>query len=338
MSRRKLTERQSALIKQRQQSRIQRRSRPAGKDTDESLLGPEQNGVVVANHGANLQVERDDHSVATCTVRQNLGDLVCGDRVLWRAGPDSGVVVALYPRDTELVRTDVRGTVQIVAANIDRIFVVIAPVPEVSTNLLDNYLVAAELSRITPVILVNKSDVIGTDVRESWQSAMDVYRRCGYAVHFVSTRDPNSADQLSQLFSGHRAIVVGHSGVGKSSLLRRVLPGQEIAVGEVSVAGLGKHTTTVARLYHLPGGGHIIDSPGVREFRLGYITEDQAVHGFVEFRPWLGQCKFRDCRHTVEPGCAIRTAVANGSIDERRHRHYVALLEGLKQQQGGPLT
>jgi ribosome biogenesis GTPase len=330
MSRRKLTERQTALIKQRQQSRIQRPGKARDAQDTDTNLGPEQSGVVVAHHGANLQVEDERHSVTRCTARQNLGDLVCGDRVLWRAGLESGVVVALLPRSTELTRTDTYGNAQLVAANVDRLFVVIAPVPDVSASLLDNYLVAAELSRITPVIIVNKSDLLDADARIRWESDMDVYRRCGYAVRFISTHDAASKSVLADAFAGHCGIVVGHSGVGKSSLLRLVLPDHDIAVGDVSTAGLGKHTTTVARLYHLPGGGDVIDSPGVREFRLGHISADQAAHGFVEFAPRLGGCKYRDCRHTVEPGCAVLAAVSDGSIDARRHRRYVELLDALK--------
>jgi ribosome biogenesis GTPase len=338
MSRRKLTERQSALIKERQRSRIHRRGAAREAESADANLGPEQTGVVVANHGANLQVEDADRNVMRCTARQNLGDLVCGDRVLWRAAQQTGVVVALYPRDTELTRTDAYGNVQLVAANIDRLFIVAAPVPEVSVNLLDNYLVAAELSRITPVIIVNKSDLLDANARARWESEMEVYRRCGYTVRFMSTRDAASAAVLAEAFAAHCGIVVGHSGVGKSSLLRRVLPGHDIAVGDVSTAGLGKHTTTVARLYHLPGGGDVIDSPGVREFRLGHITAEQAAHGFVEFRSCLGRCKFRDCRHTVEPGCAVLEAMRAGSIDARRHRRYVELLDALKQSPRAPLT
>lgn len=326
MSRRRLSERQSSRIKERQQSRLQNRNAARDAPPEDDNLGPEQTGVVVANHGANLQIEDEQHHVTRCTARQNLGDLVCGDRVLWRGAGDGGVVVALLPRTTELARTDSHGNLQLVAANIDRLFVVIAPVPEVSASLLDSYLVAAELSAITPVVIVNKADLLDAGARSLWEIDMEIYRRIGYTVEFLNTRDAPGAATLTRLFAGHRGIVVGHSGVGKSSLLRLVLPDLDIAVGDVSTAGLGKHTTTVARLYRLPAGGGVIDSPGVREFRLGHVSGPDAARGYVEFHPHLGRCKFTDCLHTVEPGCAILRAAQRGEIDARRLASYHRLI------------
>ncbi len=332
MTRRKLTERQSSRIKTRLDSRVRNRGKTRGAAAPDDSLGVEESGLVVANHGANLQIEDDQHAVTRCSVRQNLGDLVCGDRVLWRKDRNDGVVVALMPRTTELVRSDSHGNKQWVAANIDRLFVVVAPVPEVSVSLLDSYLVAAELARITPVVIVNKIDLLQPSARAQWQRDLDLYRRLGYTVEFLSSRDDKSADALARLFAGHRGIVVGHSGVGKSSLLRRVLPDHDIAVGDVSSAGLGKHTTTVARLYHLPAGGDIIDSPGVREFRLGHISAEQAAQGFIEFRPFLGHCKFRDCRHAAEPGCAVLDAARRGDITARRFESFRGLVAAAQRQ------
>lgn len=323
MARRRLTPRQTERIAERQRRRLQ--GETASADTSE--LGPEQPGTVVARFGATLHVEDAQRNVVLCTARQNVGDLVCGDRALWRAGAERGVVVALFPRTTLLSRLDTLGHTRLIAANVDSMFVVLAPLPAVSAALLDGYLVAATLANITPVIVVNKCDLLDADARAAWERDLDVYRRIGYAVHFVSTTRGDGLDELLPRFAAHTSVVVGHSGVGKSSLLKRLLPGVDIAIGDVSVAGLGKHTTTVTRLYHLAPSGAVIDSPGVRDFTPGRFAPADAARGFVEFAPHLGQCKFGDCRHTVEPGCAILAAVRRGEIDARRVASYRRLLK-----------
>lgn len=323
MARRRLTTRQNDRIAERHRRRL-RRETPASDNGD---LGPETPGTIVANLGANLHVEDEHQRVHLCSARQNLGDVVCGDRVLWRAGAQGNVVVALFPRDRLLSRHDTLGHTRLVAANIDRMFVVLAPLPAVSATLLDGYLVAATLARITPIIVINKCDLLDADARATWERDLDASRRIGYAVHFISTRRGDGLDALLPQFENHTSVVVGHSGVGKSSLLKMLLPEAEIAVGEMSGAGHGKHTTTVARLYRLPHSGAVIDSPGVRDFTPGRFEPAQAARGFVEFIPLLGQCKFTDCRHTVEPGCAILAAVRRGEIDARRLASYHRLLK-----------
>jgi ribosome biogenesis GTPase len=131
---------------------------------------------------------------------------------------------------------------------------------------------------------------------------------------------------------GHTSVFVGQSGVGKSSLVKTLLPQERISVGELSAqSGLGQHTTSTARLYHLPAGGAIIDSPGVREFRLWPMSRQALARGFIEFRPWLGQCKFRDCSHTHEPGCALREAVARGEISRQRLESYLKIAEQIEE-------
>jgi ribosome biogenesis GTPase len=339
MRRRKLSERQREIIRQRQQQRLARARAGAESERDDADLGPEQHGTVVAHYGANLHVDDGHGDVVLCSARSNLGELVCGDEVVWRAAADGGVVVALAPRRTLLVRSDVYGKMKPVAANVDRMLVVVAPVPEVSENLLDGYLVAAELCAIEPVIVVNKCDLLTDAARAAWEQRMGVYRRIGYRVLFVSTRRDGGAAGLATELSGRTAIVVGHSGVGKSSLLKTLLPDADIAIGDVSAAGLGKHTTTVARLYRLPGGGRVIDSPGVRDFKLGHIEARDAQRGYAEFRPFLGHCRFGDCTHTVEPGCALIAAAQRGAIDAARllsyQRLYATLRDETARSKGG---
>lgn len=299
---------------------------------DNNNLGPEQPGVVVANFGASLEVESAPGVITLCSVRQNLGEPVCGDEVVWRAernGHDGGVVVALQPRRTLLVRADAYGHIKIIAANIDLLLVVIAPLPEVSENLLDAYLVATELCGVTPLIVVNKCDLLDEKQRAAWEQRMNVYRAIGYDVMFTNTRDASLQSALRARLQNHTSAVVGHSGVGKSSLLKSLLPDLDIAIGDVSVTGLGRHTTSTARLYHLQHETRLIDSPGVRDVKLTHISAEQAEHGFREFRPYLGQCKFKDCRHTVEPGCAILAAQRAGHIAQARLASYHKLLNAV---------
>jgi len=339
----------------------------ATSEDDLADLGPEQPGVVIANFGASLEIEETHGNIILCNTRQNLGDVFCGDDIAWRAGsgdgrnaggralhegprhegrdpaPDaarqdivwragsgSGVVVAVRPRRSLLARSDAYGQVKPVAANVDLMVVVIAPLPAVSEHLLDGYLVAAELYTVRPLIVVNKGDLLDAPARSAFEQRMEVYRRIGYDVVFVSTRQGEGLEQVRTRLAQHTSVVVGHSGVGKSSLLKTLLPDIDIAIGDVSVTGLGKHTTTTTRLYHFGDHARLIDSPGVRDFKLGHISVEEAAQGFAEFRPYLGQCKFTDCRHTVEPACAIRAAHQAGHIAPARYASYQRFLEALR--------
>lgn len=327
MGKRRLTSRQTERAQQQQQQRRARAQTQDGNAAEAGDLSSEQTGVVVANFGATLEVESTPGVITLCSVRQNLGEPVCGDEVVWRAGSDGGVVVALQPRRTLLVRADAYGHVKTIAANIDLLLVVIAPLPEVSENLLDAYLVAAELCGVTPLIVVNKCDLLDAPQRAAWEQRMNAVRAIGYDVIFISMHDASHRAALHARLQGHTSAVVGHSGVGKSSILKTLLPTIDIAIGDVSTTGLGRHTTTTARLYHLSANARLIDSPGVRDVKLTHVTPEQAEHGFREFRPYLGQCKFKDCRHVVEPGCAILAAQRAGHIAQSRLASYHKLLK-----------
>ena len=334
MSKRKLTPRQTERVREHHQQRLTRSAaRSASRATsDEELadLGPEQPGIVIANFGASLEIEDAQGNVVLCNTRQNLGDVYCGDDIVWRAGSGGGVVVAVRTRRSLLARSDTYGQIKPVAANVDIMVVVIAPLPAVSEYLLDGYVVAAELYKVRPLIVVNKGDLLDAAARSAFEQRMEVYRRIGYEVVFVSTQLGEGLAQMGARLAQHTSVVVGHSGVGKSSLLKTLLPGVDIAIGDVSVTGLGKHTTTTTRLYHFGDHARLIDSPGVRDFKLGHISVEQAALGFAEFRPYLGQCKFTDCRHTVEPACAIRAALQAGHITPARYASYQRFLEALK--------
>jgi ribosome biogenesis GTPase / thiamine phosphate phosphatase len=319
-------------IQQERQQRAERKTGAAVEDLDELALGSEQEGLLVANYGASVEVEDSDGMAHRCQLRQNLPPLVTGDRVVWQAATEGGVVSALLPRRSVLSRPDSIGEAKPVAANIDQIMVVAAPAPEYSADLIDQYLAAAELTGITPVLVFNKIDLVEERNRKQVDELLQRYRHIGYAVLETSTKLDHGLDNLRQQLQQKTNVFVGQSGVGKSSLVKALLPQHEISIGELSQqSGLGQHTTSTSRLYHLPDGGTLIDSPGVRDFRLWPISRMALAEGFREFTPYIGHCRFRDCRHVSEPQCALREAVESGKISEQRLQSYLRLCAQLEE-------
>lgn len=334
MSKRKLSRQQSwriSKIQQERSARAQRRGERGEEVLGAGELGAEQTGLVIAHFGTQVDVEADDGSTRRCHLRANLDGLVTGDRVVWCAGDTIGVVVAREPRHSELRRPDAYGKLKPIAANIDQILVVIAPFPEPHANLVDRYLVASEAVGIEPVLLLNKSDLLDQDpvLGARMQALLAIYPGLGYRLLEVSSQSGSLA-LLNQTLQDRISIFVGQSGVGKSSLVNALLPAADLRVGALSeLRQKGVHTTTTAQLFHLPAGGSLIDSPGIREFGLWHMRREQVEQGFREFRPLLGHCRFRDCSHEHEPGCAILAAVERGSISPTRlasYRHIVTTL------------
>ena len=339
MSKRKLTRRQSWRIQKIQderKARARKKEQQIEKELESSELGPEQTGLIIAHYGSQLDIEPAGQpgELWRCHLRANLPALVTGDQVIWRAGKDrSGVVVALEERESLLSRPDMHGRLKPVAANIDYIVLVIAPVPVPHANLIDRYLVAAETVGIEPVILLNKTDLLAdSEEHRALMAMLNSYREIGYKVLKASTRSEDGLLELKTLLNEHTSVFVGQSGVGKSSLVNVLLPGVDIKVGALSEAtGKGTHTTTAARLFHFPAGGTLIDSPGIREFGLWHMEPHQVLEGFKEFRPFLGYCRFRDCNHEQEPGCALREALEKGEISQTRMDSYRHILNSLEQ-------
>jgi ribosome biogenesis GTPase / thiamine phosphate phosphatase len=327
MAKRRLTLQQKNRIQAIQDKRRQRLQHRVDKTLSQAGDQPSLEGRVMIRHGATLGVQDPSGGIICCQTRQNIGHPVCGDRVIWQPVDDSsGVVTALQPRQTVLSRPDYSGRKKPLAANISQLIIVLAPVPEPSGYLLDQYLVTAETIKIPPIIAVNKADLLEGGEESIFFQKLEPYRDIGYPIVTVSARLEHGLDALILKLQGETSILVGQSGVGKSSLINALLPDIEAETGRLSSAtGLGRHTTSAATCYHLPQGGELIDSPGVRSFRLTHLNRQELEQGFREFHDYLGQCRFHNCTHEHEPDCAIRNAMKRGRIHPLRLENFLRL-------------
>lgn len=284
-------------------------------------------GLVVAHVGQGLAVELAAGEVAICHTRRKLGGVAVGDRVLYESLAEGEARVAkVLPRRSLLTRPAYGGKVRPVAANLDRVLVVMAFEPEPDWLLVDQYLAAAEHRGIDAALIVNKIDA--AKGRADIQETIAHYGAIGYKSVFVSAKTGAGLDELRAMLKDCCSMLVGQSGVGKSSITNFLLPERQLKTRELSEkAGLGRHTTTTATLYHLPGGGDLIDSPGVAVFGLAEMSAAELAGSFREFQAVFGQCRFNDCSHGADQGCAIREAVEDGRIGKDRYRRFLKLVE-----------
>ncbi|TRZ55379.1 MAG: ribosome small subunit-dependent GTPase A [Rhodocyclaceae bacterium] len=283
-------------------------------------------GIIVAAFGRHYEIELPDRVRITGFPRGKKSPYACGDRVaLERSSSDQAQIIRHLPRNSLLYRSDAFRQ-KLIVANASQLVLVVATEPSFSDELLTRALVAAETEGLRSLIVLNK-----TDLGEHLPAArlrLAPLAHLGYAVIEVSAR--HDAQALLPHLAGELSVLVGQSGMGKSTLINALVPDAAAATREVSESlDSGKHTTTHARLYRLrvPSGA-LIDSPGLQEFGLAHLTRGAIEQGFVEFRPHLANCRFRDCSHRSEPGCAIKAAVANGEIDERRYAIFLRLGSG----------
>ncbi|WP_435684658.1 small ribosomal subunit biogenesis GTPase RsgA [Sedimenticola selenatireducens] len=331
MAKRRLTQRQRERIRAIQERRRDKLEQQADQVLGEADAGQSREGLVVTRHGQNLVVTDDSGNLTHCLSRQNIGQVVCGDRVVWQTtGDNQGVVTAILPRKTALIRPNYSGEQRALAANISQLVIVLAPEPAPTPYLVDQYLVAAEQIGVNTLIALNKRDLMDQQALAGFEQHFGHYPDIGYPLIEISAKYEHGLDPLIERLKDQTSILVGQSGVGKSSLVNALLPDIEIQVGRLSVAsGQGCHTTSATTLYQLPSGGHLIDSPGVRSFRLGQLSLDALAGGFIEFRDYLGHCRFSNCSHQHEPDCALRKAVQEGKIAPQRLANYLHMAEGM---------
>lgn len=290
-----------------------------------SRAAPLLEGQIIASFGRQFLVKTGGGATFSCVARGKKRGVACGDRVQIRAiesGPQ-GVIETVLPRTALLHRSDAYRE-KLIAANITQVVIVTAAVPSFSEELINRFLAAAENQQLKLLIVLNKSDLV--EATRKAAARLDLYRKLGYPLLEISAA--NDSTPLIPYLSEQLSVLLGQSGMGKSTLINALLPQANRATASISVAlDAGRHTTTHARLYELDANSAIIDSPGLQEFGLHHMNPEELAWGFIEFRPYLGKCRFADCRHLHEPGCAVLEATKIGRIDERRLNFYQALSE-----------
>ncbi len=293
---------------------------------------PLQDATVIATYSRRMRLRFDSGDEVDARIKGKKLKPVCGDRVAAEPIPDEDdwLITAVHERRNELARPNMKGQREVLAANVDLLVVVAAALPKPDWFIVDRYLCSAELMGVDAAVVFNKIDIEPPD-----EDALDVYRSVGYETLAASAETEHGVDALSELLSGKTAIIVGQSGVGKSSLINLLSDESAQRVADISQKHReGRHTTVNSVMIPLPGGGNVIDSPGVRDFAPALRSPEEAIIGFREIHTAGEHCRFANCRHLREPDCAVKNGVEDGSIDARRYESYkraVALTERLQK-------
>ena len=289
------------------------------------------NGLVVAAYGKRYQVELVNTlgvtSRISCVTRGKKTDLACGDKVTIKLTDKAeGVVETCLARTSILYRSSTIKS-KTIATNVTQIIIVLATQPSFYEALLNRCLVAAEAAKIKPLIVLNKCDLSDAD---DAKSKLKLYQNLGYEVLHLSAKQ--AIAELRPHLENHQSVLVGQSGMGKSTIINALLPDQNVRTQIMSEAlDSGKHTTTAAHLYHLDSTSSLIDSPGLQEFGLNHLSQTDLELAFIEFRPYLGKCRFNNCKHTHEPDCAVVNAINTGEVSTRRLNFYQELSAEINQ-------
>ncbi|WP_199118144.1 ribosome small subunit-dependent GTPase A [Pedobacter sp. ASV28] len=299
-------------------------------------------GLVIKSTGSWYQVFAEDGETYQCRIKgkfrmkgiQTTNPIAVGDQVDFELEPNAntGVIDRLHQRKNYIIRKSINLSkqAQVIAANLDQAFLIVTLAsPRTSLGFIDRFLVTSEAYGIPTSLIFNKLDLFSEHGLEILAEYKAIYEQIGYPCHEVSALKGTNIAQLKNLLKDKVTLFSGHSGVGKSSLINALLPGFELKTGEVSESSdKGQHTTTFAEMYNLPFGGYLIDTPGIRELGIVDIEKEELSHFFVEMRDRLNQCRFNNCRHVNEPGCAVIKAVENGEIGLSRYESYLSIYHG----------
>lgn len=283
---------------------------------------------MVANFGAAVALQDSAGNLHRAVPLSKLPHLVAGDRIICEGSTESDLrITQLHTRSSVLEKPDRRNKLKAVAANLTQLAIVSAVIPDIDLLLIDQFCIVAERANIDAIIVLNKSDLADPEQLEILNKHLAVYSSIGYPTAVISTINADGMQPLLNLLSNNTSVLVGQSGVGKSSIVQYLLPDLEVRVGAISAAtGIGSHTTTASFRYDLPGNGALIDSPGVRHFAVDHLQRDQVASGYREIFAAAADCKFANCSHQKEPSCNVKDAVENNTIARSRYDNYIRLI------------